>query len=129
MWDKSIENNAIEVVKKICEHAENKANDCHSQNQSESSASSLIAVDLNDYLKFKNEIPSFKNISGSNVNESKKDGIGSSTPVIHKSFDLERSQDEADKYLTSPHHFPTFNIELEDSRDENDNGNFKKIGM
>ena len=91
MWDESIENNAKEVVKKIWQGANNKVNDSHSQNQPESSVSSLIAVDLTDYLKLINEIPSFKNISGSNVNKSKDEEIVSSTPVIHKNSDLERS--------------------------------------
>ena len=91
MWDESIENNAKEVVKKNWQGANNKVNDSHSQNQSESSVSSLIAVDLTYYLKLINEIPSFKNISGSNVNKSKDEEIVSSTPVIHKNSDLERS--------------------------------------
>ena len=100
-WDDSIERNAQDIVNEI------------EENKDGSNSSLIIDVNVEDYLKLFPKIP----------------GEIHSTPKSTKNTkEASALGIDQNRFVPSPHHFPSFNIPLSDSSDENvDEDESKKI--
>ena len=126
IWDDSIEKNAQILIDEISD--QRKEVDPKDQDNDHSSISSVIAVNLEDYLvlfnagntSIRDDLPVTNN----------QLPISSSTPIIaERNSNSSRSEDSQrnslSKYLSSPEHFPSFNVNIlgsdsESSQDECD---------
>ena len=140
IWDDSIEKNAQILINEISD--QRKEVDPKVQDNDHSSNSSLIAVNLEDYLKIFNaentsirsDVPVTNDqlpISSStpilpDLNQSSKYSRGEDSPRNSNNSRSEESQRiSLSKYLSSPEHFPSFNVNIlssdsESSQDECD---------
>ena len=121
VWDDSIERNAELLV-----------DDIRNSSGSHSRESSIINVDLDDYLKMyqnhdHSNIPS--SFPDSKPEDSDHQPFDSSTPVnvceenkndSSSSDSNSKSVNSLAKYISSPEHYPSFNIKTDISDDETD---------
>ena len=115
-WDDSIERNAQDIVNEI------------EENKDGSNSSLIIDVNVEDYLKLFPKIPDQIHStpkSTKNTKEERDSQMKSSSPSL---YNASPSGIDQNRFVPSPHHFPSFNIPLSDSSDENvDEDESKKI--
>ena len=129
LWDNRIERSAQYIVEKIHENLEkiheNLDKTISERRKSEtgsnqSTASSTINVNLDDYLRIfpnKQDVVDSSPRSSNPQIEEKQSQIRSST--INASPSFRRSYSDMQKSLSTPDHFPSINISLSNSNDEN----------
>ena len=112
-WDDSIERNAQDIVNEL------------EENKDGSNSSLIIDVNVEDYLKLFPKIPDHIHStpkSTKTTNKKRDSQMKSSSPSSSP------SGIDQNRFVPSPHHFPSFNIPLSESSDENvDEDESKKI--
>ena len=93
-WDDSIERNAQVIANDLTKDSDNK-------NSTQSDDDSIINVDLSDYLNLVEKIEA--------VQANKDKGQRSSSPIS------ETFHQTGIDFTTSPNHFPSFNLQMEES--------------
>ena len=116
VWDDSIERNAQDVVNQL------------EENKDGSNSSLIIDVNVEDYLKLFPKIPAqiHSTPKSNKITNMKRDSqMKSSSQSLSNTSP---SGIDHDRFETSPHHFPSFNIPLSESSDESvDEDESKKI--
>ena len=114
-WDDSIERNAQDIVNKL------------EESKDDSNSSLIIDVNLDDYLKLFPKIPDQIH----STPKSKKNTKDEEREQTKTSSSLARSRStpspsRENRFETGPDHFPSFNISISDSSDENFDENDSK---
>ena len=106
-WDDSIERNAQDIVNEL------------EENKDGSNSSLIIDVNVEDYLKLFPKIPDQIHStpkSTKTTNKKRDSQMKSSSPSLSNAS---TSGIDHNRFVPSPHHFPSFNIPLSESNDEN----------
>ena len=108
-WNNSIERNAQDVVNKL------------EENKDDSSSSSIIDVNVEDYLKLFPKIPvqiHSSSRSSKNPNKEKHSQINSSTPLHVSNGSPSSKCSDKNRFVPTPDHFPSFNISISECTDK-----------
>ena len=121
LWDDSIERNAEDIIRNMgkdfnSEEGEDK------KDKSDSSQNSIINIDFAEYFKIIDKIP---RVNETDIPEesAKSPGCMRTEECIpsdpHRcSSPIDNSSHSLDRYESSPDHFPSFNVPIEDNSDE-----------